>query len=556
MKALALALVVAPLAACGDNAPLGEPAHCDDWRQWGGNASHTGQSCAAGQPLERVLANVVLDPLAPQEEKDGEGDLVIHFQAPLVAGDAVYVETKSGTYTPCEIKVVDGMPQPDCFEPDELYRLNTEIWNEARYAWHGDALVQEWSFASDWTPEPEVGFEPVFHAVVAGDVVAVPGAAGSIWELDAETGRVVRHVQPRGFDADTYVAGPITERGGTLYYNALALDHAKPFAAPSRAWLVAVDGDGDVRLANYDGLVPGAPRADALCYTLIDPMNPTPLPPEKPCGAQVPGINAAPAFALDGTMYVATHAQYNTRYSFLVAIDPSTMSTRWARSLRGLLDDGCGVTIQCPDGTPMGIDPRTNLPPAATVDDESSSVPVVMRDGTILYGSLTGYNGDRGHLLAFDHAGTFRGSYGFGWDTTPALAGDRIVLKDNHYFDWDVQGGPYYLTALDSSLDMAWQFQNTETKSCITEPDGSQRCIADHPNGFEWCVNAPAADRDGTIFANSEDGYVYAINPDGTLRDRLFLDRSLGAAYTPVALDHAGRIYALNNGHLIVVGAK
>jgi hypothetical protein len=48
-------------------------------------------------------------------------------------------------------------------------------------------------------------------------------------------------------------------------------------------------------------------------------------------------------------------------------------------------------------------------------------------------------------------------------------------------------------------------------------------------------------DRDGTVFANSEDGNTYAITADGKYRDATFLELSLGAAYTPVALDHTGR---------------
>jgi outer membrane protein assembly factor BamB len=194
------------------------------------------------------------------------------------------------------------------------------------------------------------------------------------------------------------------------------------------------------------------------------------------------------------------------------------------------------------------------------VENFSSSSPVVTPEGTVLYGALDGYT-DRGHLLAFDHDGTYRGNYTFGWDTTPAIAGARIVLKDNWYFDphnTEIKDpGPYYITALDaSSLLPVWQFQSTETKTCVRAPDGSLTCTDDHPNGFEWCVNAPVVDRDGTVFANSEDGHVYAITADGQLRDRFFLDRSLGAAYTPLALDHAGRIYALNNGHLFVIGAN
>jgi outer membrane protein assembly factor BamB len=558
------ALLVA-LFGCGDNlAPRPDP-HCDAWRQWAHDASHTGSTCASGQALQRVLADIVLDPFAEDEEKDSGGDLVIHYQVPLVDGDAVFVEQKRGRYLSCNTNPTD----PIClYQPS--YRLNTQVWNETRYDWQGDTLVQTWSQDSDWKPPPGVYFEPMFQPALTDKIIAMPGDDGSVIELDAATGTPLRRDQPDGFGSNHYVAGAITERYGYLYYNAVELDYFAPTLAPSKAWLVAVAPDGKIQTASYGDLVPGAPSPDDDCFVgygaatiMIDGFPPLQSngkpyrPPTRQCGRQLPGINSAPTFARDGSMYVVTHAQYDTDYSYLVSVDPGDLSANWVRSLRGLLHDGCGITEECQDGAPQGIDGYTGQLPAATVDDDSSSNPVVMADGTILYGSLTGYNGDRGHLLAFSHDGEFRASYGFGWDTTPAVVGDRIVLKDNTYFDPInpmAEPGPYNITMLDRSLQPSWQFQNTETKSCTRNANGTVKCVVDHPNGFEWCVNAPAIDRDGTIFANSEDGNMYAIAADGTLRDRFFLNRSLGAAYTPVAIDASGRIYALNNGHLFVVG--
>ena len=210
----------------------------------------------------------------------------------------------------------------------------------------------------------------------------------------------------------------------------------------------------------------------------------------------------------------------------------------------------------------MGIDPSTGLQPAATVDDDSSSSPVARPAGGVVYGSLTGYNGSRGHTIKLAADGSFAGSYDFGWDSTPAVVGSaqdyRIVIKDNHY-GADSQGvdlGPYVITELDSSLKPVWRFKSTETHSCERQLDGTLACVEDHPHGFEWCINAPAVDRDGVTYVNSEDGNLYAINPDGTWRDKLFLEKSVGAAYTPLALDHLGRVYSLNNGHLIVLGQQ
>ena len=66
-----------------------------------------------------------------------------------------------------------------------------------------------------------------------------------------------------------------------------------------------------------------------------------------------------------------------------------------------------------------------------------------------------------------------------------------MIIKDNHY-----GSGPYYVTELDSNLVPQWKFMS--------------------PTNFEWCVNAPAVDSTGTVYANSEDGNVYVINPDGS----------------------------------------
>ena len=109
------------------------------------------------------------------------------------------------------------------------------------------------------------------------------------------------------------------------------------------------------------------------------------------------------------------------------------------------------------------------------------------------------------------------------------------MTKDNHY------SGPsgderYDLTSLDANLVPEWTLTNTNTESCARQPDGSVVCVDDHPEGFEWCVNQPAVDAGGVVYANSEDGYLYAIRPDGTVREQIFLNLALGAAYTPVSI--------------------
>ena len=75
-----------------------------------------------------------------------------------------------------------------------------------------------------------------------------------------------------------------------------------------------------------------------------------------------------------------------------------------------------------------------------------------------------------------------------------------------------------------------------------------------HSEGFEWCINQPAVDAAGVTYANSEDGHLYALDAEGDLSGRIFLDRALGAAYTPVSIGPDGVIYTQNNGHLFAVG--
>ena len=133
-----------------------------------------------------------------------------------------------------------------------------------------------------------------------------------------------------------------------------------------------------------------------------------------------------------------------------------------------------------------------------------------------------------------------------------------VILKDNHYAEdaAGVDAGPYFIRQLDANLASEWAFQSTNTTSCTTGGGGEKTCRDDHPHGFEWCVNAPAVDRNGTVYVNSEDGNLYAIGQGGTpsVTKTLFLGAALGAAYTPVVVDNTGRILALNFGNLLVVG--
>lgn len=548
------------------------------WPQWGAGPAHENSSAATGQALDFMLSDIVYDPLAPQEQADRGDELLVHYQAPLVDGADVFMMFKSGTYS-------------------DYAHWNSQVWNVKRLTWAQGQLGEVWIVASDWEPEPVdlADWEPVFHPAVSGQTVYAPGFGGSLLRIRRSDGFDLGRVKPFGdtLDPGTFVAGPLTVDGdGNVYYNAIKLDTAAPLASDVLgAWLVRVTADGTSSMVDYATLVPDAPAAGDACegtFSSIDlpwPPAPDAVVPSAPssCGSQRPGLNVAPAVAADGTLYTISRAHRNDRYGYLVAVN-ANLTPKWHASLRGLLDDGCNVLIPpngssggCRTGATTGVDPATNKPGAGRVLDESSASPTIAPDGSILYGAYTRYNYDSGHLMKFSPAGGYVGSYPFGWDLTPSIRRHdgtySIVLKENHYdsgsycgSDATLCGIPrstatpddpeqYLIAQLDPALNVEWKFKSTNTDSCARQPDGSLQCVSDHPAGFEWCINAAAIDADGTVFANSEDGNLYAISQGGTVATRRFLQLALGAAYTPLALGDDGLIYTQNFGHLFVVGA-
>src|SRR5438309_1840961 len=102
------------------------------WPQWAQNPQHTGFLNVIGQKLNKILANIVYDPLVPDEQALNGGDLLAHYQVPLVDGNDVYMESKAGTYTAGD--------------------YGTQTWHQNKFTWQGNQLVNVWTFDSDWVP--------------------------------------------------------------------------------------------------------------------------------------------------------------------------------------------------------------------------------------------------------------------------------------------------------------------------------------------------------------------------------------------------------------------
>jgi hypothetical protein len=581
------------------------------WPQWAQNPQHTGFLPVIGQHMDHILANIVYDPNVPDEQAQTGGDLLVHYQTPLVDGNDVYMLSKAGSYT--------------------VGTYATQTWHQNKFTWQATNLVKLWTFDSDWVPPgSQMDFwEPVYHAVLANGFLYDPGAGGSIFKLNKSDGTVVTRLIPSQFlnpdgslNAHTFTVSPLTaDSAGNIYYNVLKLHDNGPFYKHDavNSWLVKVTAADSISIVSYTGLNPAAPNSGDPCISEFDssqlpfPPSPTAIPPSTPCGLQRVGVNVAPAISADGTIYSVTRAHFFAArgYGFLLAINPD-LTLKWATSLRGpdapgsfpdsylnggYFHDGCNDGTAASDGSQLplngatdtngnllggcragaraGVDPRTNRFGGGVVLDSASSTPTVAPDGSVFYGAYSRYNYAQGHLMHFAANGTYLGSYLFGWDSTVAIyqhsSTYSVVIKENHYDVgsycnfWAFCPGfrsvtnpaspeVYFVTQLSPNLTVEWKFQNTNTQSCIRNGDGSITCFSDHPNSFEWCVNAPVIDVNGVVYANSEDGNLYAIRQGGILQQRIFQQLAIGAAYTPASLGGDGKIYTQNAGHLFVVG--
>ena len=499
------------------------------WSQFAGNQRHTGNnSTVIAQPLLHTLADVVHDPFAPSEIAQN-GALYVHYPVPLLDGDDVFMSVKPPS--------------------------NAAVRGVKRLHWENGALVEKWFTLSDWKPVPDEFWEPPMEPVLANGFIYVPAAGGTLLQLDRNNGTVVKRINPFAtIDSQTYMSGPPSaDAAGNIVYGAFRVQASQPLQSDiTNAWLVRVAPDGTTKNVPLAPLVSNAPAATAPCTSVFTaktklPPSPDAVAPTVTCGSQRPGLNVAPAIAADGTIYIVTRAHLNERWGFLVAVNPD-LTPKWNASLRNRFHDGCDVLLPagtCTAGTTAGVDPTDNLPGSGAVTDPSTASPVALPDGTVIYGAYTGYNDANGHTMHFSADGAYLGTYPFGWDTTPAVWQHNgtfsIVTKHNNYFRALRPDPGEFIVQLDSNLNKEWEYRNPT----ITD---------DEPWGYEWCVNAAAIDENGTVYANAEDGILYAIGQGGVLLDSMELAGPLGAAYTPLAIDAQGRVYAQTGGHLFAVG--
>jgi len=451
------------------------------WPQWGQNSAHQGFTSAIGQEPTTILADIIYDPFTAGEEADTGGELLVHYQVPILDGQDVFMEFKSGAFIDC-VPPGSGNPPPG-FDDCGISNWNSQTWNQRRLHWENGELVEKWNFQSDWKAvRIELAqWEPVYHAVLANDFIYDPGFGGSVFKLDRGSGEVVTRITPFGNPANnpnTFVAGPLSaDSNGNVYYNAIKFTDQTPGFYPGLvdSWLVKIAPDDSVSMVSFSTLLANSLPPGNTCERNFSIFaQPLPWPPLNPdgtccrgprmgnCGAQRAGLNITPAIGPDGTIYTGTRGHNpgsggGDRASFVVAINPN-LTLKWATSLAHTLNDGCGVTIpiatevmpanppwdltkfkgKCRIGATVGVDPATNRRGSGRINDAGTSSPVVLPDGNVYFGAWGRYNVSRGHAFKLNGAnGAIMATYDFGWDDTQAIFQHNgtysIVMKDNHY---------------------------------------------------------------------------------------------------------------------------
>jgi hypothetical protein len=470
MKSKTIALVLS-VSALGVSVAVAQDDPSQGWAQWGQNPQHNSFVSTVAQDINSVLADVVYDPFTAQEEADTGGELLVHYQVPILAGQDVFMEFKSGRFIDC-VPVGSGNPPPgesDC----GISAWNSQTWNEKRLHWQAGSLVEYWNFESDWKAvRIELAqWEPVFHAVLANGIVYVPGLGGTVFKVARGDGSNLGRINPFGtIDPNTFVAGPLSaDSNGNIYYNAIKFTDQTMGSFPGLvdSWLVKIAPDDTVSKVSFPTLLapvnpPTVCERNFSVTTLPWPPSPNASPRTGPCGAQRPGLNIAPAIGPDGTIYTASRGHNPSfgggdRASYVVAVNPD-LTLKWATSLSHTLNDGCGVLMpigtvappatgpydlatfkgKCRIGATVGVDPATNRLGSGRINDAGTSSPVVLPDGNVYFGAWGRYNVSRGHAFKLSGSdGHIQATYDFGWDDTQAIFQHdgtySIVMKDNHY---------------------------------------------------------------------------------------------------------------------------
>ena len=120
---------------------LATTLRAQDWPQWGRTSQHDGAAAVTANGLDRIEATIVIDPLAEDEKREDDDDLLVHYPVPLVDGDDLFLLEKGGVF------VGHDVPQ-------------TESWSVKNVRRTASGYATRWMFTSDWMPPNGLALVP------------------------------------------------------------------------------------------------------------------------------------------------------------------------------------------------------------------------------------------------------------------------------------------------------------------------------------------------------------------------------------------------------------
>ena len=198
-----------------------------------------------------------------------------------------------------------------------------------------------------------------FTARCANGFVYMPGAGGRCWKSIATPARSdAASASSTLARSAIYVTSPITvDDDGNLYYNMLKLAGV---AARGRSITRRVAGEDRARRHGIarvlQTLVPERAGGDAQCTGEFSVERSFPgrrrrtrSRPRSPAARSAQGSTSRRRSAPDGTIYTVSRTHLNSRWGWIVAVNPD-LTPKWATSLRNRFHDGCNVLLP-PNGT-------------------------------------------------------------------------------------------------------------------------------------------------------------------------------------------------------------
>ena len=153
----------------------------------------------------------------------------------------------------------------------------------------------------------------------------------------------------------------------------------------------------------------------------------------------------------------------------------------------------------------------------SSVGAQLADSPWPMFHGGVQHGGLSEY--DTSHV-----DGTIKWKFDTGGsiESSPVIAPDGTIYIGNHNND---------MYAINPDGTLKWKFDAGES----VESEG-------YPGSWKGILSTPAIAKDGTVYFTSMSNYLFALNPDGTLKWKFPVKRSANIWSSP-AIDTDGTIY-------------